>query len=191
MVVVGGGRWFLPGMPLLTARPPVLQASRGGERGVNLRDTRDEGLSPGVWVARQCGMVQPPEGPPLFCGSRGLTFQTTDVRYRPGGRRQGPPWGCRDICGLPPGIQQYWWVLWASPKAFLKEPIVFGSHKDVHSLGGALGSRSRPQREEPGGFPMGSSRQSDDSSNSGPGRYGWGPSPERGGSHSGVFYASS
>lgn len=39
--------------------------------------------------------------------------------------------------GLPPGIQQYWWVLWASPKAFLKEPIVFGSHKDVHSLGGA------------------------------------------------------
>lgn len=60
-------------MPLLTARPPVLQASRGGERVSTFRDTRDEGLSPGVWVARQCGMVQPPEGPPLFCGSRGLT----------------------------------------------------------------------------------------------------------------------
>lgn len=87
--MVGGGRWFLPGMPLLAARPPVLQASRGGERGVNLRDTRDEGLSPGVWVARQCGMVQPPEGPPLFCGSRGLTFQTTDVRYRQGAGDRG------------------------------------------------------------------------------------------------------
>lgn len=104
--VGGGGRWFLPGTPLLAAQPPVLQASHGGERGVNLRDTNwDEGLSPGVWVARQCGMVQPPEGPPLFCGSRGLTCQTTDVRYRSGGRRQGPPWGCRGICGLPPGIQ--------------------------------------------------------------------------------------
>ena len=78
-----------------------------------------------------------------------------------------------------------------APKPFLKELIAFASHKDVHSLGGTLGSRSRPQREEPGGFPMGSSRPSDDSSNSGSGRYGWGPSPERSGSHSGVFYDSS
>lgn len=122
--------------------------------------------------------LQPPEGPPLFC-DKGLTCQTADVRHRAGGRRQGPPWGCRDICGLPPGILRYWGSFGPAPKPFLKEPTVFASYKDVHSLGGALGSRSRPQREEPGGSHMGSSRPSDDSSNSGPGRWAGGFSRKR------------
>lgn len=63
MVVGGGGRWFLPGTPLLVAWPPVLQASHGGERGVNFHGANwDEGLSPGVWVASQCEPCGVPGG---------------------------------------------------------------------------------------------------------------------------------
>lgn len=35
------------------------------------------------------------------------------------------------------------------------ESLVFTGHKDLHSLGGASGGRSRPQREEPSTFSKG------------------------------------
>lgn len=122
------------------------------------------------------------------CEGRGLTFQGTDVRYRLGGRRHGLPGviGTSDDCLL--AQSNAGGSSGPAPKPSSVEPMVFASHKALHSLGGASGDRSRPQREEPGVSQMGHSGPSGDSSNSGLGG-GAGDHLERGG-HSRVYYDS-
>ena len=84
-----------------------------------------------------------------------MTCQGTDVRYRSGGRRQGLPGatGTSTDCLL---VQSYaGGSSGPTPKPSSVEPTVLASHKVVHSLDGALGGRSRSQREEPGDSQMG------------------------------------
>lgn len=109
----------------------------------------------GAWAE----WLQPPEGPQLCpCEGRGLTCQGTDARYRPGGRRQGPPGATEtSVDGLvaqssaggssgpAPSLPRW------SPQCLL----VITHGKDAHSLRGASGGRSRSQREEPGVSHMG------------------------------------